>query len=146
MAWFVVSAVLGAWTWCAGIAPDSDGSALNILVTAFSILAGVLIVLMTFCVQTLYAGNWRIASQHYSVLRGMLYRHGCLFCAYLLVIGLALAADLWDDRTWIPRAALSLGVFAFAASFRLPLVIVRIQLDHLKEEVRAREGESGQPS
>lgn len=136
--------VLGAWTWFAGVAPSKDSATLDILVAVFSILAGVLVVLMTLSSEhRLYSGSWRMASLHRRELRRVLRRHAFLFYVYLGVVGLALAASLWDDLEVVARAALSLGVLAFVASFDLPASIVQQQQDRLDDEVERRRRESG---
>ena len=143
--WVLLGLALGTWTWFGGAAPADNGPALDILVAVFSILAGVLVVLMTLSSErTLYSGTWRMASLHRREIRRILRRHAFLFYVYLLVVGLALAASLWDDLEYVARAALSLGVFAFVASFDLPASIVQHQQARLDAEVERRRKEPGE--
>lgn len=145
IAWVLLGLALGAWTWFAGVVPADNSPALDLLVAVFSILAGVLVVLMTVSSErTIYSGTWRMASLHRQEIRRLLRRHAFLFYVYLVVVGLALVASLWDDLEYIARAALSLGVFAFVASFDLPASIVQHQQARLDAEVERRQNEPGE--
>lgn len=144
--WVALGLALGAWVWFADVVPSQDSATLDILVAVFSILAGVLVVLMTLSSErTLYSGSWRMASLHRAEIRRVLRRHTFLFYVYLLVVGLALAASLWDDLEVVARAALSVGVFAFVASFDLPASIVQHQQSRLDDEVERRRNQPSEP-
>ena len=121
--------------------------AFRILVTAFSILAGFLIAIITMAgdPKMLYPGTWKVASAHRREIRRALTRYQCLFYVYLTVIVLAFASALFGRAAadfpslyWIERLALSLGVAALFWSFGLPTAIIRIQLDRLSGEVDER--------
>ena len=130
-------------------APYANGNveALRILVTAFSILAGFLIAIITMAgdPKMLYPGTWKVASAHRREIKRALTRYQCLFYVYLTVIVLAFSAALFSKIAtnlqivnWIERVALSLGVAALFWSFGLPTAIIRIQLDRLTGEVEER--------
>ena len=63
--------------------------ALNIMVTVFSILAGIMIAVITVLgdPSALYGGSWRIANAHHREIRRRLGRLALLFYVYLMVIG-----------------------------------------------------------
>ena len=129
--------------------PYAEGNveALRILVTAFSILAGFLIAIITMAgdPKMLYPGSWKVASAHRRQIKRALNRYRWLFYVYLAVITLAFAAALFGKVAaqcpvmyWLERCALSLGVAALFWSFGLPTAIIRIQLDRLSGEVDDR--------
>lgn len=115
--------------------------------TAFSILAGFLIAIITMAgdPKMLYPGTWKVASAHRREIRRALTRYQCLFYVYLTVIVMAFGAALFAKVAadfpvvrWMERVALSLGVAALFWSFGLPTAIIRIQLDRLTGEVEDR--------
>ncbi len=121
--------------------------ALRILVTIFSILAGMLIAIVTLLgdPSALYAGSWRVASAHRRERLRVLARCEWLFYIYLCVITMAVIAALVVKFTpdnalahWFERGALSLGVAALLWSFGLPRLIIKAQRDRLIEEVDRR--------
>ena len=126
---------------------EGNIEALRILVTVFSILAGILIAVITMLgdPRALYPGSWRIASAHRRNLRRVLSRYQCLFYVYLAVIALAFVGTLFgriscetEFARWFGRVALSLGAGALVWSFGLPAAIIKAQMERLDEEVRKR--------
>ena len=133
--------------WLGGSATEGNTEALRILVTVFSILAGILIAIITALgdPRALYRGTWRIASAHRREIRRVLLRYELLFYAYLVVITLAFSAALFREiasdaviARWIERFALGIGAGALVCSFGLPAEIIRTQMERLDEEVNRR--------
>ena len=128
--------------------------ALRILATALSILAGILLAVITLLgdPRSLYPGSWRVASAHRRQIRRALNRFAMLFWLYLGVIALALAAALFEAYepnvlgtcwvSWVKHVALSLGCLALLWSFSLPATIRRAQLARLDREVEERKERS----
>ena len=138
----------GGATMCFG-GPLTAGNteALRILVTVFSILAGILIAVIAMLgdPRALYRGSWRIASAHRREIRRVLRRYKLLFYVYLVVITLSFAAALFGKTSsavcvarWFERFALSLGAVALVWSFGLPAAIMKAQMERLDEEVSKR--------
>ena len=128
----------------------ASASALNVLATVLSILAGFLIAVITMMGDPsgLLEGNWRIASVHRREIRRSLNRFSGLFYLYLAVIGATFVASLVEEAVpepahrWVEHAALCLGAGALVFSFGLPAAIRREQLRRLDEEVERRRSES----
>ena len=124
--------------------------ALRILATALSILAGILLAVITLLgdPRGLYLGNWRVANSHRRDIRHTLNRFMLLFWLYLLVIALALLTALLDAYepnaetekwlSWVKHIALSGGCVALLWSFSLPMTIRNAQLGRLDREVEER--------
>ena len=139
------------------IGPSStDGNsnwALGILATALSILAGILLAVITMLgdPRYLYSGSWRVASAHRRQIRRALNRFVLLFWLYLTVIALALATALLEAYMpssiganwlgWAKHIALSVGCVALLWSFSLPATIRKAQLVRLDREVEKRKAE-----
>lgn len=126
--------------------PTSD-VALIILGTALSILAGILLAIITMLgnPRSLYPGSWRVASAHRREIRYALNRSAMLFSIYLSVIATAFGAHLIEayagpevDVRWVKHIALSVGSMALLWSFSLPWVIREAQLVRLDDEVESR--------
>lgn len=132
------------------LAEGASDLALRILSLALSILAGILLAIMTMLgdPRILYPGSWRVASAHQRQIRRALDRSVWLFRVYLLVIALAFAGVLLeayvpvmldgDSVRWVKHIALSLGSVALLWSFSLPAAIRKAQLARLDEEVERR--------
>ena len=124
-----------------------NSEALRILVTIFSILAGIMIAVISAIgtPEDLYKGSWRIASLHRSQKIRLLSRYILLFYVYLVVLSFAFASALLGKIvshseliSFVERATISLGVAALFWSFGLPSAIWRAQKDKLDEEVEKR--------
>ena len=124
-----------------------NSEALRILVTVFSILAGIMIAVVTAIgsPEDLYKGSWRIASLHRREKLRIINRYIVLFYVYLVVISLAFISALLGKVVshselipYVERATISLGVAALFWSFGLPSAIWRAQKDRLDEEVENR--------
>ena len=136
---------------------QNNADALRILIMVFSILAGILIAIITLIgdPDSLYGGSWRIASIHRRQILKRLRRYRILFYVYLVVITLAFCTALLrsDEPNSLGRIsaecqrfALGLGVAALVWSFGLPSAIINAHKERLREAVerrRSRNSDSG---
>ena len=137
----------GVTLWFGGPHTAGNIDALKILVAAFSILAGILIAIITAFgdAQDLLEGSWRKASAHRTFKINNVDRCVILFYIYLVVISLAFVSALLNKMCpevtithWMERFTLSAGVSALFWSFGLPVTIRRMQKDRLDREVKQR--------
>ncbi|MEO1706908.1 MAG: hypothetical protein AAFR69_04165, partial [Pseudomonadota bacterium] len=105
-------------------------------VTIFSILAGFLIAVITFIAEpTLQqARTWGELQRMKATVRRKLIRQMLLFFLYLLTLGIALAMFLTPPAMlellkWLQTAFLGLATFVFLASFSLPGLLMKIQME-----------------
>lgn len=143
----VAGVIVGVVVFCLStFLPAFNHNSLGLLVTAFSVLAGIMIAIITMLGDpaNLYRGSWRMASLHRRQIRRRFFRYEILFYAYLIVIGLACAAAVidgvvWPETArWLARVALALGAATFIWSLGLPRAIIRTQMDRIGEEVERR--------
>ena len=120
---------------------------LQMLVTAFSVLTGILlaIIAVTGDPSLVIPGGHRIAHAHREQLKAVLQRYKYLFYCYLATITLAVTATALGQipryaayAHWIERVTLGLGAFALYLSFGLPAAMARTQLLRLDGEVDRR--------
>lgn len=128
--------------------------ALGMLATALSILAGILLAVITLIgdAGSLYPGSWRVASAHRRQIRPAINRCVILFWLYLGVVAVVFSAAMLDAYessplsehyvSWIKHVALSAGSVALLWSFSLPSIIRKAQLERLDREVERRKQRS----
>lgn len=127
-----------------------NATAINVIVTVFSILAGFLVAIIAIVGDPLLvpSGTWRIAEGTREKTIQRLTRHKYLFHVYLIALALVFASTLLKDAhqhvgIWLERTYLFLSIFAFLLSLRLPAALMKTQqerVDHLIEERRKRSG------
>lgn len=119
--------------------------AVEVIVTAFSILAGFLIAIMTIIGDP--SGFGRRSWRGHELSRGIVYRRlrrqEWLFYLYLSTLGLIFIESLISRKfpsatPWLEGTYLGLAIAAFVLSFRLPAVLMRIQLDRHDECIDAK--------
>lgn len=122
-----------------------NGEAISLLATVFSILAGLLVGIITLLsdASVIPGVGWRAAALARPVLKRRLARHRILFLVYLATLVLLLLSVLIPDnfvRTliWIERAYVFLGTIGFAYSFRLPWSLARIQEERVDAVIEER--------
>lgn len=128
-----------------------NDTAINVIVTVFSILAGFLVAIIAIIGDPLLipSGTWRAAEGSRRKTIQRLTRHKYLFHVYLIALALVFASTLLKDTSpgvgiWLERAYLFLSIFAFALSMRLPSALMQLQqerVDHLIE-ARRKHGKS----
>lgn len=123
----------------------SNSEALSVIVTAYSILAGFLVGIITLIgdPKSLPSGSWQIARLNSDVIYRRLKRHRFLFTAYLVTIALIflsilLRKDHADINSIIEYAYLFLAIFCFMYSLKLPTTLMQLQEMRIEEEIKAR--------
>jgi magnesium-transporting ATPase (P-type) len=114
----------------------NNPDAVNTVVMIFSILAGFLIVVITFITEPIIkqARNLSELQIMKNTVRNKLIRHKILFYLYLLTLGLSLVMHLTppqmlDLLKWLQTVFLGLATFVFFVSFSLPGSLMKIQMD-----------------
>ena len=124
-----------------------NAGTLQMLVTAFSVLSGILLAIIAVSgdPSLVIPGGHRIAHAHREQLKTVLQRYKCLFYCYLATITLAVTATALGQihrysvyAHWIERVTLGVGAFALCLSFGLPAAMARTQLLRLDGEVDRR--------
>jgi hypothetical protein len=129
---------------------EGNSSAPEIIVTAFSILAGFLIAIMTIIGDPAgFSGRtWRFQQLAQNSIHKQLWRQTWLFVLYLATLCLIFVASLISTRypgvkECLERVYLGLAVAALVMSFRLPFTLKRIQLERHEEAIRSRMPRNG---
>ena len=124
--------------------------AINLIVTVFSILAGILVAVITFVgdPNSLPQGSWRVARRASTRTYNRLTRKKQLFSLYLLTLVLIFGAVLIKGKhpeieLWIERIYLFLAICAFIVSFRLPAALMQLQGERIEQEILSRRENAG---
>lgn len=121
--------------------------AARIIVSVFSIMAGVLITIMTLLGEPgLYRGrSWRADAVRRSNVYGRLVRQKLLFVLYLFTLGLVFLAILLKNSPtelpllkYVEMAYLAFATLAFLLSLSLPGRLMSLQLARFDEMVESR--------
>lgn len=130
-----------------GAALEASNTALRLLATVLSILAGFLMAVIAILgdPRSLFTGSWRVASAHARQIRRVLNRSVLLFYVYLATIAAAFLSTIIGSyvpdptyERWGTHLALGLGCAALIWSCGLPTVIRRALVDRLRDEVDER--------
>ncbi|MEL6949122.1 MAG: hypothetical protein AAGM16_03205 [Pseudomonadota bacterium] len=120
----------------------SNQNAIDVVVTAFSILAGFIAVIITVAATpSVIAGkSWRYYELRRELVANRLNRYKTLFLGYLLTILLIFVARLLPStldsvRVAIEHLYLLLGTFCLVVSFLLPGWLLKLQLEQHDELV-----------
>lgn len=123
----------------------SNGNALTVLTTIFSIMAGFLIAVMAIVSddRVLRGPTWRHDTAHLEFVKRDLLRHRMMFSLYLSVLCLAFVGAMSVPQgselaTWLERVLLFLACFAMLWSFRLPSYLARRHLSRLDQLLKER--------
>ncbi len=124
--------------------------AINVIVTAFSILAGFLVAIMTIIGEPgLFSiRSWRYAEAARKNLRNRLTRQKWMFILYLITLSLIFISSLVEKTypfatVWLERIYLGMAVAAFILSFGLPSALMNIQLARHDEMIGAKRKSAG---
>ncbi len=140
----VVSCVVG---WYGQPLVHGNAEASRIIVNVFSIMAGVLITIMTLLGEpSLYRGrSWRADAVRRSNVYRRLVRQKILFILYLVTLALVFVSNLFKGEysevsflRYIEFAYLSCACMAFILSMTLPGRLTGLQLARFDEMVEAR--------
>lgn len=122
-----------------------NSEALSVIVTAYSILAGFLVGIITMIgdPKSLPSGSWQVARLSSEIIYRRLKRHRFLFTAYLATIALIFLSILLkknhsDINAFVEYAYLFLAIFCFLYSLKLPSTLMQLQEERIEEEIKAR--------
>ncbi|WP_426729764.1 hypothetical protein [Pseudomonas aeruginosa] len=122
-----------------------NSEALSVIVTAYSILAGFLVGIITMIgdPKSLPSGSWQVARLSSEIIYRRLKRHKFLFTAYLATIALIFLSILLkknnsDINDFVDYIYLFLAIFCFLYSLKLPSTLMQLQEERIEEEIRAR--------
>lgn len=141
LAGVVGSIVVAAFAACFG-QPVVHGneSAINVIVTVFSILSGFLVAIIAIVGDPtlLPVRNWRLKYISGKEAKQRLIRQKWLFRAYLVTLALIFISMIIDDMheeliVWTERGYLFLGALVFMFSLVLPGVLTRVQIQRMDE-------------
>jgi Mn2+/Fe2+ NRAMP family transporter len=128
----------------------NNEDAISLIATIFSILAGLLIGIVTLLSDPMLlpGATWRGAFVGKEVLTRRLRRHRLLFVVYLVTLVLILLALLVGDRSplfliWLERLFVFFTTVGFIYSFTLPWALARIQEERLDAILLQRRREAG---
>ncbi|NKF51381.1 hypothetical protein G3R49_12515 [Shewanella sp. WXL01] len=127
-----------------------NDSATTLIVTVFTVLAGVLMAVITLIgdPKSLPSGSWRKAELAYQRTYNRLMRHKWLFLLYLWVLALIFLSILFKGKlanyqSVIEYIYLFLANVAFILSLRLPSSLLAIQLERIEYEIEQRRKDAG---
>lgn len=128
----------------------NNATAINVLVTVFSVLAGFLVAIVAIVGDPalLPPGSWRAAHMGRDKLKKRLIRHRWLFTTYLLTLGLVfsslLANPSWPALTvWLERSYLFFGVVGFVFSLFLPSALMKAQEERINAAIESKRQQQG---
>lgn len=129
-----------------------NDSAMNIMVTVFSVLAGFLVAIIAIVGDPvlLPPGTWKAAEMERSKLSSRLERHKLLFSLYLITLALIFFAVLLPETypkilMGVEMSFLFFGVLAFTVSLRLPGSLIQVQRERIDAIIEHRRSEDGIP-
>lgn len=124
---------------------SSNQDAINLIASAFSILAGFLTAIITLVgdPKSLPSGSWRKASLSKNNIRASLYRHALLLYLYLISIALIITSLLVKNKfpsinNIIEYSYVFFGTGAMIFSFFLPSSLLKAQFKRLDDEIESR--------
>ena len=121
---------------------------LQMMVTAFSVMTGVLLAIITVSgdPSLLRRGSAALAHVQIAQIDNAMHRYTCLFYIFLLTVvaGLVTATLIHVNPCtaiahWFERCTLGLGAMALTWSFGLPRAMVKIHRRRLTDEQKRRE-------
>lgn len=147
-AFIIASAVLSVWLGSKyGTTLRGSEAALSGIVSVFSILAGVLVAVISIVgdPSMLLSGNWRLGFTHAEATQIRLARYAHLIFIYIMILILVLAATLLKDSgvkgyDLVYQVLFALTSFALLMSLPLPYGLMSIQRERMTEEVKRRKG------
>ncbi|MEI6829372.1 MAG: hypothetical protein WCK64_05900 [Synechococcaceae cyanobacterium ELA445] len=120
-------------------------SAVDVIVTVFSILAGFLVAIIAIIGDpaSMPKGSWRVAESKMPSIEDKINKQKWLFTGYLVTLGLIFASLLASKAsvqiaTILEHIYLFLSSVAFIYSLKLPGFLSRIQRERVDAEIEAR--------
>lgn len=124
--------------------------AINVIVTAYSILAGFLVAIITMIgdPKSLPSGSWQAAQLGSDMVYLRLKRHRLLFSSYLVTIALVFLSFLLKDKYpcynfYVELSYLFLAIFCFIYSLTLPSTLMKLQAERIQQEIEDRRRKEG---
>ena len=127
-----------------------NNTALNILFTAFSVLAYLIAILIVVVGDPFLIppGSWRVAEVYRERLNRRWARQQVLFLSYLVTLGLIFVTVLVSKTApaqsiWLERIYLFLGILAFSHSLSIPSVLIASQRERIDSVIESRRRQEG---
>lgn len=134
-------------------APDvfqKSPAALAGVISVFSILAGVLVAVISIIgdPSMLLTGNWRLGHEHAKEIQKRISNYANLIVLYVVVLIGVLLLMVFKDaqiagRIWVSYIVQWLTSFGLLLSIPLPYSLMNIQKDRMNEEIKRRKRSSG---
>lgn len=123
----------------------SSTTALEAIIAVFSILAGVLVAVISIVgdPSMLLQGNWRLAFEDAKDVQKKISNYANLIAIYIVDLLLVIVAIVLNDMkvggfTWFYGAVTWLSVFGFLLSIPLPYSLMAIQSERMDAEIERR--------
>lgn len=120
-------------------------TALEGIISVFSILAGVLVAVMSIIgdPSMLLTGNWRLGFEHAKDIQKRIGNYANLIAIYVVTLLFVLTAIAMKDAQvtgygWFYSIVLWLASFGLLLSIPLPYSLMAIQTERMNEEIRRR--------
>lgn len=145
--WYIIfsMAVASAVTYFFPYALEKSVTALEGIISVFSILAGVLVAVMSIIgdPSMLLSGNWRVGHEHAKDIQAKIGNYANLIAIYVVTLLLVLIAIVLKDAEvvdcgWFFAVVLWFTTFGFLLSIPLPYSLMAIQTERMNEEVKRR--------
>jgi hypothetical protein len=144
-----LAAGCGAATWGQPLIHGNE-SAVNIIVTVFSILSGFLVAVITIIGDpsgVAARNSWQFTELNRRNVHHRLIRNKWMFVLYLITLTLIFVSSLLSSipcvQVWLERVYLGLAVVAFVLSFRLPWALAHTQMQRYDELIREQRSACG---
>lgn len=141
-----------AFSWFGQPLIHGNQSAIDVIVTVFSILAGFLVAIIAIIGDpaSIPKGSWRVAELKAPAINEKINKQRWLFTGYLVTLGLIFASLLFAKSyarlsSILEHVYLFLSSLAFIYSLKLPGFLSRIQRERVSEEIEARRRQSIPP-
>jgi hypothetical protein len=133
------------FSWAGQPLIHGNQSAIDVIVTVFSILAGFLVAIIAIIGDpaSIPKGSWRVAELKAPLIDEKINKQKWLFTGYLVTLGLIFASLLVSKSsaqlsTILEHIYLFLSSLAFIYSLKLPGFLSRIQRERVNDEIEAR--------
>jgi uncharacterized protein YjeT (DUF2065 family) len=148
-AYIIVSAAISvvvAYNWGCYLQLSDD--ALNGIIGLFSILAGVLVAVISIVgdPSMLLPGNWRVGFEHAKDIQDKIARFSYLFSLYIFIVFLVIISQIVkvvniEQKDIIFNILTFVSMFGFLLSLPLPFSLMSIQKERMNEEIKRRKKE-----
>ncbi len=123
----------------------SSTTALEAIIAVFSILAGVLVAVISIVgdPSMLLQGNWRLAFEDAKEVQKKISNYANLIAIYIIALLMVIVAIVLNDMKvsglyWYYGAVTWLSVFGFMLSVPLPYSLMAIQAERMDAEIERR--------